>query len=77
MALTGEVLSFIKELSLADRLLLVEEILRNIREENFSKLDTRGVESPMLKFVGIFDKNETSVFGNAIVESRKVDLNDW
>ena len=77
MVTSYDVLKLMKELSLTERLLIVEETLRNIREESSRKKVSTEEEPTILKLAGIIDQDEASVFKNAIEESRKVDINGW
>jgi hypothetical protein len=80
MLSSSEVISLIKGFSLSERLLIVEEILRNIREENIKnkelpKMNIKNEISPILSFVGILDNKEADLMESAIDESRKIDTN--
>lgn len=82
MVSSNEVISLIKSFSLSERLLIVEEILRNIREENVKNKELpKTIEenevSPILSFVGILDDKEANLMENAIDESRKIDSHEW
>ena len=82
MTSSNKVIDLIKQLSLPERLLIVEEILRNIREEStmsnvpsISKDDKP--EPAILSLAGILDEEEAKIFDSAIEESRKVDADEW
>ena len=83
MTTSNEVIKLIKGLSLADRLKIVEEILKSIREEEaFRKeglpIKEEEVNGPaILARAGIFDEAEAKVFESAIAESRKIDEDEW
>jgi hypothetical protein len=70
-----DILHIINGLSIADRLRLVEEILRNIREEETIENEYTG--SGLLEFAGIIDENEASTMKEAVLESREIDLDGW
>jgi len=82
MVSSNEIINLIKGFSLSERLLIVEEILRNIREENVKNkelpktIDIKEV-SPILSFMGILDDKEADLMESAIEESRKIDGNEW
>ena len=83
MITSSEVIKLIKGLSLADRLKIVEEILKNIREEEFlrgKEVETKEEKNngpAILTLAGIFDEEEAKVFESAIAESRKIDEDEW
>lgn len=83
MATSNEVIRLIKGLSLSDRLKIVEEVLRSIREESSIreeelKTKTETNKGPgILTMAGIFDEEEVKVFESAISESRKIDADEW
>ena len=79
MITSNEVVKLIKGLSLADRLKIVEEILRSIREEESlrDKKEEKGNGPAILAMAGIFDEEEAKVFESAIAESRKIDEDEW
>ena len=63
----------IEGFSLAERLRIVEEVLKNIRE---GKLDVTPVEvakPSLLSLAGIMDDEEAKVWYEAVEDSRKVD----
>jgi hypothetical protein len=81
--MTGsEIINLIKGFSLSEKLRLVEEILRNIREENISireQIETKEKKDKpaILSFAGILNEEEATVFDSAVEESRKIDENEW
>lgn len=82
MVSSNEVITLIKGFSLSERLLIVEEILRNIREENLKNavITTKKEETPktsILSFAGILDDEEADLMESAVDESRKIDTNEW
>lgn len=72
----SEVITHIKELSLADRFLLVEEILKSIREESpFLELNYKqkvAGGAALMAFAGILDEKEAAIFEEAVAEARKI-----
>ena len=82
MVSSNEVINLIKNFSLTERLIIVEETLRNIREENSAKKVIKNAEEvkpkpAILSLAGIFDKNEARIFSGAVKESRKIDKDEW
>lgn len=83
MITSNEVINLIKGLGLADRLKIVEEILRNIREEealrekNLKTKEEKKSGPAILTMAGIFDEAEAKIFESAIAESRKIDEDEW
>ena len=73
MISSHEVIKLIEGFSLAERLRIVEEVLKNIREE---KLDVPPVEvekPSLLSLAGIMDDEEAKVWYETVEDSRKVD----
>lgn len=79
MVSSNEVINIIKGFSLSERLLIVEEILRNIREENLKSkpIEKEKTKSSILNFAGIIDDAEANLMESAVSESRKIDQNEW
>ena len=82
MISSNEVINLIKSFSIAERLMIVEEILRNIREENVAPVMTEdskeeNVEPAILSLAGIIDEEEAEVMTRAVEESRKIDRDEW
>ena len=83
MVTSKEIINWIKGLSLADRLKIVEEILRGIREESTASAKegkdrvAEGSEPPILSMAGILNEEEANLFDSAIEESRKIDADEW
>ncbi|MEL6194988.1 MAG: hypothetical protein AAFR66_23225 [Bacteroidota bacterium] len=74
MVSAKKVIGMINGFSLSERLMIIEEVLKNIREE---KSTTNSNDISIKKFVGIIDEKEATLFEEAISESRKVDENEW
>lgn len=77
-----ELVNQIKHFSVKEKLILVEEILRTIREEDVLEKNTPDLretssEPAILSLAGIIDDEEAKVFYSAIKESRKIDKNEW
>ncbi len=78
-----EVINIIKRLSLNDRLMIVEEILRSIHEEEVLlkedlKIKKAEESGPaILTMAGILGEEEAKLFESAIAESRKIDEDEW
>lgn len=82
MVSSNDIIDLIKGFSLAERLLIVEEILRNIREADVKTRNGKNstidsTEPTILNLAGIMDEEEANVFEEAIVESRKIDNDEW
>ncbi|WNJ16901.1 hypothetical protein [Pontibacter sp. G13] len=78
MGSTNEIIKMINELSFGERLKIVEEILRGIRENNaFPPKEPFSKEPAILKLAGIFSVKEAAEFRQAIPETRKIDPNEW
>jgi len=61
---------------------LVEAILKKIREDERvtsmeKKKQINYSSMGILEFVGILDDNSAIEMENAVIESRKIDFNDW
>jgi len=82
MISSTEVVNLIRGFSTTERLKIVEEILRNIREENNDYLSkdhskNESFEPAILNFAGIITEKEADVLRSAVAESRKIDRNEW
>lgn len=82
MISSSEVINLIKSFSIAERLMIVEEILRNIREENVVSVgkeipQEENAEPAILGLAGIIDEEEADLMTNAVEESRKIDRDEW
>ena len=82
MISSNEVINLIKSFSITERLMIVEEILRNIREENVvpvAKEDSKeeNTEPAILRLAGVIDDEEADVMTSAVEESRKIDRDEW
>jgi hypothetical protein len=82
MISSNEVINLIKSFSVTERLMIVEEILRNIREENVVpvvKEDSKNenAEPAILSLAGVIDEEEADVMTSAVEESRKIDRDEW
>jgi len=81
MVSTDELIVLINKFSLKERLKIVEEVLRGIREEKVVTLSDPGNESKdvpkILELAGVLSEEEASVYYQAVEESRKIDSNEW
>lgn len=82
MISSSEIIDLIKRFSLSERLLIAEEIIKDIREENkVREIEEQSEdisEGPaILEFAGIMNEEEAQIFTDAVAASRKVDVNEW
>lgn len=81
MASTSELIRLINEFDFSERLKIVEEVLRGIREEKArlaSDTKKEPITSPkILELAGLLTEEEAAVYEKAIEESRKIDANEW
>ena len=82
MISSSDVINLIKNFSITERLMIVEEILRNIREENVvqkvaENSKEKEAEPAILSLAGVIDEEEASVLTSAVKESRKIDRDEW
>ena len=73
MVSKNELINLINECHLSDRLEIVEAVLKHIRKEK--KALRNGLD--ILEFAGIIDDTEAKIFESAVLESRKIDKNEW
>lgn len=69
-----DILDIVNRFSIADRLRLVEEILRTIREEEVKEKHSG---NELLEFAGIINDEEAAEMKSAVSESREIDLDGW
>lgn len=81
MVSTNELISLINKYSLTERLKIVEEVLRGIREEKIEVADKEegGANEPpkILELAGVMTEEEANEYTAAIEESRKIDEDEW
>ena len=81
MVSSNEIIDLIRKLSPLERLRLVEEILRGIREEAKKELHPSATKEQrptgLMRFAGIFDDKEARIWKQAVEESRQIDENGW
>ena len=82
MISSNEIINLIKGFSLIERLIIVEEILRNIREENLEQkvagqYKEKKSGPAILNLAGIIDEEQAKVLNSAVEESRKIDRDEW
>ena len=73
MISSHEVIKLIEGFSLAERLRIVEEVLKNIREEKLDVTPVEVAKPSLLSLAGIMDDEEAKVWYEAVEDSRKVD----
>lgn len=69
---TKELIDLVNKYNVTERLKIVEAILKNIREEKDSENRLK-----VLEFAGIFKEEEADLFEEAVIESRKIETNEW
>ena len=82
MTSSNEIINLAKALSWAERLKIVEALLRSIREEPRFNQEAALVHEPspepsILSLAGIIDEAEATAYYDAIQESRKIDYDGW
>ena len=81
MVSTNELIVLINKVSLTERIKIVEEVLRGIREEKgvfSSEKDIDSNETPkILELAGKITEEEAAQYIEAVEESRKIDKNEW
>lgn len=74
----SEVIHLVSGLRIADRLMIVEEMLKHIREEHAASGTTEVLEEgwarpAILRLAGVMDEAEAQVMNSAVEEARKID----
>lgn len=81
MVSTNELIMLINKFSLTERLKIVEEVLRGIREEDIVIQDDKSGDSDelpkILELAGVMTEEEAAEYKEAVEESRKVDKDEW
>ncbi len=79
MVSTNELITLINKFSLTERLKIVEEVLRGIREEKvvIPKNSEENKYPKILELAGIMNEEDASEYEKAVVESRKIDKDEW
>jgi len=78
MISSSELIDLIKRFSITERLMIAEEILKDIREERtLQQVPKERAEPAILSLAGVMDEEEAQVFITAVNESRKIDINEW
>lgn len=82
MVTHSEIIQLVKGLSLSERLVLIETILKDIREDQALLAEPQspqGVSSEpgIMNLAGIMTGEEAEIFYGAISESRKIDADEW
>lgn len=77
MISSQEIIKLIERFSITERLWIVEEVLKNIREEKLDVTPSEVAKPSLLALAGIMDDEEAKVWYEAVEESRKVDEHEW
>ena len=81
MVSTNELIMLINKFSLTERLKIVEQVLRGIREEDIVIQDDKSGDSDelpkILELAGVMTEEEAAEYKKAVEESRKVDKDEW
>lgn len=83
MKTSNEIIThLVKNFSIHERLLIIEEILRSILEERVTPSEQlpelgKTDEPEILSLAGILDEEEADEMNSAIEESRKIDRHEW
>lgn len=77
----NDLLLLVKDLTVSERLLLVEAIIKELRATKIDSTepDKQGEENPhwTLKYAGIWANDTSDVFEQSLAETRKIDLDGW
>lgn len=71
-----DILELISTFTVPERLQLIEEIIKGIREEESLK-EVESETPQILELAGILDEKEAQEMEEAVQESRKIDLDNW
>lgn len=81
---SNELIKLIKSLSIVDRLKIVENILKDIREESVGKRlhgekcpENMETHSVLISLAGVISEKEADVLQKAVDESRIIDHDKW
>jgi len=81
MLSSKQIIALIKGFPILDRLLIVEAILKDIRQESVAAEKAEALKessSPaILQFAGILDEEEARDFKEAVKDCRKIDRDEW
>jgi hypothetical protein len=77
MISSHEVIQLIEGFSLRERLIIIEEVLKNIREDKSIELPKIETQPSILSLAGIMDDEEAKVWYGAVEDARKIDQNEW
>jgi len=72
----NQIINSIEQLSVNEKLIIVEAILKSIRENNTSE-NQADSKPGILELAGNITNNEATEWQNAISDGRKIDLNEW
>ena len=76
MTANKKIINSISQLPVNDKLLIVEAILKSIRESGANEKHAK-TNPKILELAGNITENETTEWQNAISEGRKIDVNEW
>lgn len=71
-----QILNSINQLPTNDKLLIVEAILKSIREKD-AKENQTNTKLEILELAGSITESEATEWQNAIDEGRQIDINEW
>jgi len=72
----NQIINSIEQLSVNEKLIIVEAILKSIRENNTSE-NQADSKPGILELAGNITNKEATEWQNAINDGRKIDLNEW
>jgi len=76
MQSTNQIINSVNELPTNDKLLIVEAILKSIRENDAKEKQTDATPK-ILELAGNITESEANEWQNAIDEGRQIDVNEW
>ncbi|MEL6834347.1 MAG: hypothetical protein AAFP77_15235 [Bacteroidota bacterium] len=68
-----DIIKIVNEYSVAERLMLIEQLLKTIREESVKENSFVDLS----EFTGIIDDDEATSMKDAVNDARKIDLDGW
>lgn len=77
MISSHEVIQLIEGFSLRERLIIIERVIKNIREDKSIELPKSEPEPSLLSLAGIMDDEEAKVWYGAVEDARKIDHHEW
>ena len=76
----NDILTIIKSFPIDERLFLIEDILKSVREDHITSTSEKSEMysgENLVELSGIVNEDEAKNYEEAISESRKVDINEW